>query len=63
MRRGERLQSRRFAASPAPDSEGVTEPRPCPGLCIGDRPNTGTRPSPAEAVPRAAARFHLHSRL
>lgn len=38
----------------------MTDPRPCPGLCSGDRQNMGTCPSPEEAVPRGPpARFHL----
>lgn len=31
----------------------MTDPRSCPGLCIGDRQNMGMRPSPEEVVPRA----------
>lgn len=44
-----------FTAIPVPDNKGMTDPRPWPGLCTGDRPNMGTRPSPEEVVPRACS--------
>lgn len=52
MRRNKRLSWYHFTTIPGADNKSMTDPRPSPGLCTGDRQNMGKCPPPEEVVPR-----------